>query len=214
MSHDLRAPLRGIDGWSLALQEDYGTQLDEKANQYIARVRSETQRMGDLIDDLLKLSRISRTELKPIRVNLSDIIRTISERLQEENPGRNIHFTIAPDLMVRADAKLLEIACTNLLSNACKFTSKKEVAEISFGQTRYEGKPVFFIKDNGAGFDMATAKKLFGAFQRMHRQSEFPGTGIGLAIVKRIISLHQGDIWAEATLGQGATFYFTIKDKL
>lgn len=214
VSHDLRAPLRGIDGWSLALQEDYGIQLDEKANQYIARVRAETQRMGDLIDDLLKLSRISRTELKPATVNLSDIVRTISERLQEENPGRNIHFTIAPDLMIRADAKLLEIACTNLLSNACKFTSKKEVAEISFGQTHYEGKPVFFIKDNGAGFDMATAKKLFGAFQRMHRQSEFPGTGIGLAIVKRIISLHQGDIWAEATLGQGATFYFTIKEQI
>lgn len=214
VSHDLRAPLRGIDGWSLALQEDYGTQLDEKANQYIARVRSETQRMGDLIDDLLKLSRISRTELKPARINLSDIIKTISERLLEENPGRNIHFTIAPGLMVKADAKLLEIACTNLMSNACKFTSRKEMAEISFGQTKYEGKPVFFIKDNGAGFDMATAKKLFGAFQRMHRQSEFPGTGIGLAIVKRIISLHQGDVWAEAELGKGATFYFTIKDTL
>lgn len=214
VSHDLRAPLRGIDGWSLALQEDYGTQLDEKANQYIARVRTETQRMGDLIDDLLKLSRISRTELKPERVNLSEIVRTISGRLLEESPGRNIHFTIEPDLMVKGDAKLLEIACTNLLSNACKFTSRKEVAEISFGVIRYEGKPAFFIKDNGAGFDMATAKKLFGAFQRMHRQSEFPGTGIGLAIVKRIISLHQGDVWAEAELGQGATFYFTIKDKL
>lgn len=214
VSHDLRAPLRGIDGWSLALLEDYGTQLDEKANQYIARVRTETQRMGDLIDDLLKLSRISRTELKPARVNLSDIVKTISARLLEENPGRNIHFAIAPGLMVKADAKLLEIACTNLLSNACKFTSRKDLAEISFGQTLYEGRPAFFIKDNGAGFDMATAKKLFGAFQRMHRQSEFPGTGIGLAIVKRIISLHQGDIWTEAMPDQGATFYFTIKDKL
>jgi len=214
VSHDLRAPLRGIDGWSLALLEDYGNQLDEKANQYITRVRTETQRMGELIDDMLKLSRISRTELKPARVNLSEIAMVIAERLREEASGRQVHFTIAPGLMVQGDANLLEIALTNLLSNACKFSSKKEIAEIELGQMVYEGKPVFFIKDNGAGFDMATAKKLFGAFQRMHRQSEFPGTGIGLAIVKRIISLHQGDIWAEATPGQGATFYFTIKDKL
>lgn len=213
VSHDLRAPLRGIDGWSLALLEDYGTQLDEKANQYITRVRTETQRMGELIDDLLKLSRISRTELKPARVNLSEIAEQVVGRLREETSGRQIRFTITPGLMVKGDANLLEIALTNLLSNACKFTSKKEVAEIEFGQTEYEGKPVFFVKDNGAGFDMATAKKLFGAFQRMHRQSEFPGTGIGLAIVKRIISLHQGDIWADAMPDQGAAFHFTIKEK-
>lgn len=213
VSHDLRAPLRGIDGWSLALLEDYGNQLDEKANQYITRVRTETQRMGELIDDMLKLSRISRTELKPSRVNLSEIAMVIVARLQEETSGREVRFTIAPDLMVQGDANLLEIALTNLLNNACKFSSKKERAEIELGQTMYEGKPVFFVKDNGAGFDMATAKKLFGAFQRMHRQSEFPGTGIGLAIVKRIISLHQGEIWAEATPGAGATFYFTLKER-
>lgn len=213
VSHDLRAPLRGIDGWSLALLEDYGTQLDEKANQYINRVRTETQRMGELIDDLLKLSRIARTELKPAKVDLSEITAIIVARLQEETSGRQIHFNITPGLMVKGDASLLEIALTNLLSNACKFTSRKERGEIGFGLTEYDGKPAFFVKDNGAGFDMATAKNLFGAFQRMHRQSEFPGTGIGLAIVKRIISLHQGDIWAEAKPDEGATFYFTIKEK-
>lgn len=214
VSHDLRAPLRGIDGWSLALLEDYGNELDEKANQYITRVRAETQRMGELIDDMLKLSRVSRTELKPTKVNLSEIAAVIVERLQEEATGRQIRFNITPGMIVKGDASLLEIALSNLLSNACKFTSKKEIAEIGFEQTEHEGKPVFFIRDNGAGFDMATAKKLFGVFQRMHRQSEFPGTGIGLAIVKRIISLHHGDVWAEATPEQGATFYFTIKDKL
>ncbi len=213
VSHDLRAPLRGIDGWSLALLEDYGTQLDEKANQYINRVRTETQRMGELIDDLLKLSRIARTELKPEKVDLSEITGIIVARLQEETYGRQIQFNITPGLMVKGDASLLEIALTNLLSNACKFTSRKERGEIGFGLTEYDGKQAFFVKDNGAGFDMATAKNLFGAFQRMHRQSEFPGTGIGLAIVKRIISLHQGDIWAAARPDEGATFYFTIKEK-
>lgn len=213
VSHDLRAPLRGIDGWSLALLEDYGNQLDEKARQYLNRVRSETQRMGELIDDILKLSRVGRSEVKPERINLSHIAEKVANRLREENPVRDVRFTIQPDMFAYGDAKLADILFTNLLSNACKFTSRKEVAEITFGKTISKGKPVYFIKDNGAGFDMATAKKLFGAFQRMHRQSEFPGMGIGLAIVKRIINLHQGNIWAEAEPDKGATFYFTLKNR-
>ncbi|MCK9402524.1 MAG: response regulator [Chitinophagaceae bacterium] len=212
VSHDLRAPLRGIDGWSLALVEDYGDQLDEKALQYLGRVRSETQRMGWLIDDLLKLSRVSQMELRMAMVDLSEIIQTVSERLQEAHPGRQFLFAIQPGLVTRGDAKMLEIMLTNLMGNACKFTGKMPVAKIEFGKASIDHKEVYFIKDNGVGFNMANAKNLFGAFQRMHKESEFPGTGIGLATVQRIVRLHKGTIWAEASENQGATFYFTIPD--
>ncbi|MDP1811308.1 MAG: CHASE3 domain-containing protein [Sediminibacterium sp.] len=210
VSHDLRTPLRGIDGWSLALVEDYGDQLDEKALQYLGRVRSETQRMGELIDDLLKLSRVSRTEIKPAMVDLSEMAQMVSKRLQEAHPGRQFLFTIQPGLVTRGDTKMLEIMLTNLLGNACKFTGRMPVAKIEFGKASIDHKEVYFIKDNGVGFNMANAKNLFGAFQRMHKQSEFPGTGIGLATVQRIVRLHKGTIWAEASENQGATFYFTI----
>lgn len=210
VSHDLRAPLRGIDGWSLALLEDYGSGLDENANKYLQRIRLETQRMGMLIDDLLKLTQVSRTEIRLVPVNLSKIAKAITERLTETQPERKFSLNIANDLVVVGDHGLLDIMLTNLLSNAWKFSGKQVISEIEFGKKEDSGETVYFIKDNGVGFDMANAKKLFGAFQRMHRQSEFSGTGIGLAIVHRIIHLHKGEIWAESFINQGTTFYFTI----
>ena len=210
VSHDLRAPLRGIDGWSLALAEDYSQNLDEQANEYIARVRSETQRMGHLIDCLLKLSRVSRSELNPVSVDLSSLVQRISDRLREDHPERSMQFTIQPALSVVADAGLIEIALTNLLENACKFTVKKEIADIRFYAKQDKEGVTYCLSDNGIGFDMAKASKLFGAFQRFHRQTEFPGTGIGLATVHRIIKRHQGNIWVESAPEMGTTFYFNI----
>jgi signal transduction histidine kinase len=214
VSHDLRAPLRGIDGWSLALLEDHGSQLDEQAKTYLQRVRSETQRMGQLIDDLLQLSRLTSTEMNPRKVNLSALAGTIAARLQKAQPERQVKFVIQPRLNANGDARLLEIALTNLLGNAFKFTGKTPQARIEFGQTEVEGRRAFFVGDNGAGFDMALAKKLFGAFQRMHKASDFPGTGVGLTTVQRIVHRHGGRIWAEATVDQGATFFFTIEESL
>jgi PAS domain S-box-containing protein len=214
VSHDLRAPLRGIDGWSLALMEDYGEQLEPTARQYLDRVRSETQRMGQLIEDMLRLSVITRAEMKWTTVNLSELASTILERLQEASPDRQFTFIIQPELVVSGDTNLLEIMLTNLLGNACKFTSKKSEAVIEFGKGIADEKNVYFIRDNGAGFNKESAKKLFGAFQRMHKQSEFPGTGVGLATVQRIINRHQGNIWVDAAIDKGATFYFTLGTNL
>jgi PAS domain S-box-containing protein len=214
VSHDLRSPLRGIDGWSQALLEDYGSLLDEQGKTYINRVRSETQRMGNLIDDLLKLSRFTRAEMHIEEVNLSAIAQSIAAQLQQTAPERQVDFVIQPGLTANGDARLLEIALTNLLGNAFKFTGNTPQARIEFEQTEIDGQHIFFVRDNGAGFDMAFAKNLFGAFQRMHRVSEFPGTGIGLTIVQRIISRHGGHIWAEAAMNQGAAFYFTLEEGL
>ncbi len=212
VSHDLRAPLRGIDGWSLALLEDYGHLLDEKASGYLQRVRSETQRMGELIDDLLKLSQITRSEMKFQEVDLTHLAGVVVRRLEEGSPARKVAFTLEPGLIVQGDAHFLEVALTNLLGNAFKFTGKIPEAKIGFGRTCRDGVQVYFVKDNGAGFDMAWARKLFGAFQRMHKQTEFPGNGVGLAMVKRIVNLHQGKVWAESEEGRGATFFFTLGD--
>ena len=210
VSHDLRAPLRGIDGWSLALLEDYGPQLDEQAHVYLDRVRNEAQRMGQLIDDLLKLSRVSRFEMNIAEVDLSAMAETIVNRLTESNPRRQFEFRIAPGIKANADAAMLEIVLTNLLDNAVKFTGKKPFANIEFGSHPENGHTVYFVSDNGAGFDMENARKLFGAFQRMHRQTEFQGTGVGLATVQRIIHRHGGQIWAESKANEGAVFYFTL----
>jgi PAS domain S-box-containing protein len=210
VSHDLRTPLRGIDGWSLALVEDYGSQLDEKAHGYVDRVRAETQRMGSLIDDLLQLSRVTRSEMATGAVDLTSIGRTIAARLIKTNSGRRIEFTIAGGLAPSGDARLLEIALENLFSNAVKFTGTRAEARIEFGRTEHAGERPFYVRDNGVGFDMAFAGTLFGAFQRLHKTSEFPGTGIGLATVQRIIHRHGGRVWAEAKPDRGATFYFTL----
>jgi signal transduction histidine kinase len=212
VSHDLRAPLRGIDGWSAALLEDYGDKLDEQAHQYLSRVREQTQHMGRLIDDLLKLSRVTRSEMQVIPVDLEAMANRIAARLQEENPHRRIKFTIQPGLNATGDKDLLGIILFNMLDNSVKFTSPRPEGRIEFGQTEEDGRRAFFIRDNGVGFDMAYAQKLFGAFQRLHKSSEFPGTGIGLATVQRIIHRHGGCVWANGQVGQGATFYFTLKE--
>jgi PAS domain S-box-containing protein len=211
VSHDLRAPLRGIDGWSLALLEEYGSQFDQNAHQYLERVRAETQRMGNLIDDLLKLSRLTRAELRYESVDLSALSLAIARRLQEAEPNRSIDFAIQEGLAGIADARLLEIVLVNLLSNAVKFTGPRPRARIEFGQTRRHNELAFYVRDNGVGFDMAYASTLFGAFQRLHRYTEFPGTGIGLATAQRVLRRHGGKIWADAKPDQGATFYFTIE---
>ena len=210
VSHDLRAPLRGIDGWSLALLEDCGERLDAQGHKYLDRVRSEAQRMGGLIDDLLHLSRVGRAELVPRTVDLTSLAGTIVARLKEANPDRSIEFIVAPQLKCTGDARLLEIALTNLLANAVKFTGPRTSARIEFGQVTDQGSPAFFVRDNGVGFDMAYAGMLFAPFQRLHKTSEFPGSGIGLATVQRVIHRHGGRIWAEAQVGAGATFYFTL----
>jgi light-regulated signal transduction histidine kinase (bacteriophytochrome) len=212
VSHDLRAPLRGIDGWSLALLEDYGDHFDKQGRQYLDRVRSETQRMGQLIDDMLQLSRLTRAEMRQEPVNLSGLAQTIAARLQETEPGRQVDFNIQAGLSARGDASLLEAVLSNLLGNAFKFTSQRAQARIEFGQTETHSQRVFFVRDNGAGFDMAYAEKLFGAFQRLHKASEFPGTGVGLAIVQRVIHRHGGRVWVEAVVNDGATFYFTLEE--
>jgi PAS domain S-box-containing protein len=210
VSHDLRAPLRGIDGWSLALLEDYGDGLDERARQYLGRVRAEAQRMGLLIEDLLKLSRVTRAEMRPAPIDLSEIAARTASSLREAHPGRSIRFSIEPGLTARGDARLIEIALVNLLDNAVKFTRTRTEAHIEFCSITRNGTPAFFVRDNGVGFETRYAGSLFGAFQRLHKASEFPGTGIGLATVKRVIHRHGGEVWAEATPDSGATFGFTL----
>jgi PAS domain S-box-containing protein len=212
VSHDLRAPLRGIDGWSQALLEDYKDKLDEQGQQYLNRVRSETQRMGELIDDLLMFSRQTRSKMEWQQVDMTAMAQNIISRLQQQNPALRVDFVIQPGLTAQGDSRMLEIALVNLLDNAVKFSSKNADSRIEFGQVEQEGSKAFFVRDNGVGFDMAYANKLFGVFQRLHSSSEFPGTGIGLATVQRIINRHGGRIWAEAQVNQGATFYFTLKE--
>jgi PAS domain S-box-containing protein len=210
VSHDLRAPLRGIDGWSMALLEDYGAKLDGNARVYLERVRSETQRMGQLIDDLLKLSRFTRVEMHREQVDLSSLARATANRLLETEPGRRIDFAIEDGLAAEGDPNLLGVVLSNLLANAAKFTGPRATARIEFGQTRRDNQPAFYVRDNGVGFDMAYAGTLFGPFQRLHNYSEFPGTGIGLVTAQRVLFRHGGKIWADARPDQGATFYFTV----
>ena len=213
VSHDLRAPLRGIDGWSLALLEDYEGKLDRQADLYLKRVRMEAQKMGLLIDDLLQLSRITRSEINIVTLNLSKIAISIVDKLKKENPGREVKCMIKHGVIVKGDPILLEIVLINLLNNAWKFTGRREDAEIEFGTLQETDETVYFIRDNGAGFDMKYVKKLFGAFQRLHTENEFPGTGVGLATVQRIIHRHDGRIWAESVSDQGTTFYFTLNQQ-
>ena len=211
VSHDLRAPLRGIDGFSQALLEDYGEQLDARGQGYLGRIRAAAQRMGGLIDDLTKLSRIDRVNVKRERIDVSALARLVLGDLANSEPSRAApEATIEEGLTGEADGRLLRIVLENLLGNAWKFTSKTANPRIEFGLEESAKGRAFFTRDNGAGFDMAYADKLFGVFQRLHGQEEFPGTGIGLATVQRIIQRHGGRVWAEGRVGVGATFYFTL----
>ncbi len=210
VSHDLRAPLRSIDGFSLALIEDYGNQLDDTAQDYLNRVRKSAQRMGKLIDDLLQLSRVNRSVFRVDTVDLKDIAQSIIEELQSNDPERKVNFVIGENMQVQGDTRLLKLVLDNLIGNAWKFTAHTENAQITIKSVA-EKPEVIFIKDNGVGFDMRHADKLFGVFQRLHQVTEFPGTGIGLATVQRIIHRHGGQIWAESELGKGAIFYFTLE---
>ncbi|MFP4248808.1 MAG: PAS domain S-box protein [Armatimonadota bacterium] len=213
VSHDLRAPLRAIDGFSQAVVEDYGDELDETGHDYLQRVRGASQKMGSLIDDLLQLSRITRVELTRDRVDLSAMAREIVDELRAESPDRAVEVVIEPDLTADVDQRLMKTALANLLGNAWKYTGKLEDANIKFGSEVDErGRRVYHVVDNGAGFDMRYADKLFQPFQRLHREDEFPGTGIGLATVRRVIRRHGGDVWAEGAVDEGATFYFTLTD--
>ena len=210
VAHDLRAPLRAIDGFGQRLIAASRNKLDSTALHYLDRICAGSQIMAQLIDDLLSLSQVSRTELSFQPVGLSALAQSIADELRRNEPGRTVAWSIAGDATVTGDERLLEIALRNLLGNAWKFSAKRDQARIEFGVTQQEGDTVFFVRDNGAGFDMAYADKLFAPFQRLHGTAEFPGTGIGLATVRRIIQRHGGRVWAQATVDQGATFYFTF----
>ena len=210
VSHDLRAPLRGIDGFSRVIIDEYGDRLDDEGRQFLTRICAASQRMGELIDDLLSLSRVTRLEMSRVTVDLSDMACAILRDLQSKTPDRVAELMIEEGLMVEGDPRLLRVAMENLIVNAWKFTGKRAVSRIEFGRTEYEGEQVYYIRDNGAGFDMAYVHKLFGAFQRLHAPADFEGTGIGLATVNRVVQRHGGRIWADAAVDQGATFYFTL----
>lgn len=210
VAHDLRSPLRAVNGFSHMLLEDCADQLDKQAHSYIDHILTANQRMSQLIDDLLNLSHLTRSELVRASVDLSKLANTIVKELQQRDPQRNVEFVITNNLQAKADPRLIRVVLENLLGNAWKFTSKTPKAHIEFG-TLPEEKDTYFIRDNGIGFDMTYANKLFGAFQRLHTEDEFPGTGIGLATVKRIIHRHGGEVWATGTINEGATFFFTIE---
>jgi len=211
VAHDLRTPLRSIDGFSLALLEHCGDQLDDSGKEYLQYVRESTQRMAHLIDDLIMLSRVARSGLRRQAVDLSTLARNIVARLAHMQPDRRVEIAIADSVVTECDAALLDVVLENLLGNAWKFTAKQSAARLEFGVHSSTHPPVFFVRDNGAGFDMASADKIFGVFQRLHSVDEFEGTGIGLATVQRIVRRHGGRVWAEAAVGQGATIYFTLE---
>ena len=210
VSHDLRGPLRSIDGFSKLLLDEYGEKLDEQASRYLQRVRAGTRQMSMLIDALLDLSRVSRRVLQKELLSLTEMARDVVAELQNRDPARTVAIEIADGLSARGDARLITIVLMNLLGNAWKYTAKRPKGHIAFGQENKENETIFCVRDNGAGFDMAAAAKLFAPFQRLHRESEFEGAGIGLATVQRIVSRHGGRIWAEAIVDRGAAFYFTL----
>jgi signal transduction histidine kinase len=210
VSHDLRAPLRRIDSFSRAVLESQGDRLDEAGQRFLSRVREASQHMSQLIDDVLYLSRVTRADLREQEVDLSSIAGLILTRLQESEPERRTDVKVRPRVLVSGDGQLLKIALENLLENAWKFTAKEPESRIEFGMTQTGGEATYFVRDNGAGFDMTYTDRLFGPFQRLHAQGEFPGNGVGLATVQRIIHRHGGRVWAEGLVGQGATFYFTM----
>ncbi len=212
VSHDLRAPLRGMSGFARVLEEDYGDRLDQDGKRYLEIIKSNAAQMGQLIDDLLALSRLGRQPLRATTLALESLVREAFRQATADLPGAAIEFTIGPLPECRGDANLMRQVFVNLLSNAVKFSRHAAPARIHVGSKVENGKNVLFVRDNGAGFDMRYANKLFGVFQRLHGPEEFAGTGVGLAIVKRIIDRHGGQVWAEGETGKGATFYFTLGD--
>ena len=211
VSHDLRAPLRGIDGFCHALLEDYGELLDPRGHDYLRRARAAASRMGELIDGLLKLSRIGRAALRQVEIDLSGLAHQVAADLEKAYPDRRVRFSIQDGLVARGDP-LLRTVLENLLDNAVKFTTRSDDPVVEFGANRVGGQLIYFVRDNGVGFNMEYSKRLFGAFQRLHAASEFPGTGVGLASVQRVIHRHGGRVWAEAAEGRGATFYWTLPE--
>ena len=210
VAHDLRAPLARIEGFSQALLETQQDRLDEEGQRYLDRVGDVARRMCRLVDELLSLSRVTRTELRREPVDLSAMVESIAAELRQRDPGREAQFVIQPGVTAGGDPTLLQTAIVNLLENAWKFTGRHPRARIEFGETRKNGVPVYFVRDDGAGFDMAASQRLFQAFQRLHGSSEFQGSGIGLATVARIVKRHGGKLWAESAVERGATFYFSL----
>ena len=210
VSHDLRSPLRSIDGFSNALLEEAGDGLSEKCRDYLERIHTSVQRMGRLIDDLLNLSRITQNEMVDSKVKLSEMVSRLAKERQETAPERQVEWVITDNIVVNGDERLLEVAMDNLISNAFKFTSHRSPARIEFGSYKNDNQTIYFIRDNGAGFDMAFIDKLFGVFQRLHSKEDYEGTGVGLATVRRVIRRHGGQIWAEGEVDKGATFFFTL----
>ncbi len=212
VSHDLRTPLRALDGYSQILLEESAEKLSPEEKNHLDRIRQAAQHMGRIIDDLLRLSRISRLSIQPAEVNLSELVRVNAEKLQQLDPSRNVTVEIEPDVVASGDKSLLALAIENLLSNAWKYSRNSEHPKIRFAQTQVGGKPVYYIKDNGVGFDVAQSHSLFKAFHRLHSNDEFPGIGVGLATVKRVFQRHGGNVWANAKVGKGATFYFSLEN--
>jgi light-regulated signal transduction histidine kinase (bacteriophytochrome) len=210
VSHDLRSPLRIIDGYAQILIEDYVAKLDEEGQRTLGIIMSNAKKMGQLIDDLLNFSKISRTEIRKINVNMNQIVDEVIQELRVSGEIIPRHLTIDTLPSGNCDASLIKQVWINLLSNAIKYSGAKPEPEISIGTTHGDGKTIYYIKDNGAGFDMQYYHKLFGVFQRLHSHHEFSGTGVGLAIVNRIIHGHGGSVWAEAKVDEGATFYFSL----
>lgn len=210
VSHDLRAPLRSIDGFSKALLDDYADKLDAEGRDHLKRVRKASQRMGQLIDDILKLSRLTRGEMLIEQVDLSALVREVIKPLMDADPGRKVKMHVQDGVVARGDRKMLRVVLDNLIGNAWKYSGKQPLAWITFGKAPSSGGTAYFVKDNGAGFDMAYSQKLFTPFQRLHSEKDFPGTGIGLATVQRIIHRHGGKVWVESEPGKGATFFFTL----
>jgi PAS domain S-box-containing protein len=211
VAHDLRAPLRSINGFSHILLEDYADRLDEEGRDHLRRVRDAAARMGHLMDDLLELSRLTRAEMRRERVDLSALASEVASELQRSRPERRVEFVISDGLVAEGDARLLRVALENLLGNAFKFTRKEPAARIEFGSATGGGSIRYYVRDNGVGFETAYAEKLFGAFQRLHGEEDFEGTGIGLATVQRVVHRHGGRVWAEGEVGEGATFFFTLE---
>jgi len=213
VSHDLRAPLRTVGNFAQILQEDYGERLDDEGRMYLDRLIEGTARMNRLIDETLDLSRVSRIEVVRSPVDLSDMAGEIMDRYRQSQPDRDTEIEIQPGMVAQCDKRLTERVLENLLGNAWKYTGKERKTKIFFGAESREGKTVYHIRDNGVGFSMEYAKRLFTPFQRLHKESDFKGTGVGLSVVQRIVRRHGGEIWAESTVGGGSVFYFTLSEK-